>query len=313
MNMQKLLILFFTTCFFSNLSAQQLPIFTQYRANRGFINPAAFDIENFESRTNLSFGTSIRNQWTGLQSGPKTQTIFGTYIRDMGGVGLVTGFNLVNDQADRVGYTGLYGRVGGILSSNLEDYGISFGLSLGAVQYRVDLTGLENNNDPLLASGNNKQINPDAGVGVFAYTAVGDDYLYGGLSVPQVLGLDLTFKTPDSEFNTQRIRHYYGLIGYYLDLNDDYSYIEGSAWVKYVANVPLNVDFNLRYQMGKYLWIGGGYNTGKVMHGEFGIIFGEDSIIKLGYGFDTPLSGISNFFGNTHEINIAIYLDTGEF
>lgn len=314
MNAQKLLLLLLLllliTCSFSSLLAQQLPIFTQYRANRGYINPAAFDIENLDNFGNfMQFGLSQRSQWTKLQSGPKTQTLHGTYISGTDGVALISGLYIVNDRADRVGYTGMYGRIGAVLG-DWGDWGISAGLTLGAVQYRIDLSGLENNVDPLLSSNNNKQISPDAGIGIFAYNSMGDNRFYGGISIPQVLGLDLTFKTPNSQFNTQRVRHFYGLLGYYVDLPGELDFIEFSSWVKYVGNVPLNVDANFRYRTNSPLWVGFGYNTGKILHAEIGLSFdtANYSTIKIGYGFDSAFSGVSTYFGSTHEINVAIYI-----
>lgn len=296
--------------FFSNLAeAQQLPIFTQYRANRGYLNPASIDVDALKYSTNLVIGASYRTQWVGLQSGPKTQTLYGTYRSTNSGVNLLAGGYLINDKADRVGFTGLYGRVAGILSNDYEEAGLSVGLTFGGVQYRVNLKGLDAA-DPL-AGGKQGQMNMDVGAGIFAYTRVRDyDYFYGGISIPQALGLDLTFRTENGTFKTKRIQHFYGLIGYYLELNND-AFIEFSSWAKYVKNVPFHADFNMRYHISENFWFGGGYSTSKTAHGEIGVFIpGEYTNIRIGYGYDAAFSTLSNFFGSTHEINVTYSLTT---
>jgi len=292
------------------LSAQQLPVFTQYRANRGYINPASVDMDAIDYNLNLVTGASYRRQWEGLESGPTTQTLHGSYRTDNRGVSLLAGGYLINDSADKVGFTGIYGRFAGILSDDVEEYGISAGLTFGGVQYRLDLSGTDLL-DPL-ASTNQGQWNVDVGLGLFAYTRVAhNDYFYGGISVPQTLGLDLTFRTANNTFNAKRVQHYYGLIGYYLGLNEDYHFIEISSWVKYVPNVPLNMDFNLRYHIGQTLWLGAGYGTGGTLHVEAGFSLGDNigmygSNIRIGYGFDSIFgNNIGGNFGSTHEVNVT--------
>ena len=54
----------------------------------------------------------------------------------------------------------------------------------------------------------------DAGLGVYYYRQLESglldgDYIYGGVSIPQVVGLNLSFKDDNGEFFTQRIQHVY--------------------------------------------------------------------------------------------------------
>jgi type IX secretion system PorP/SprF family membrane protein len=299
----------------ASIQAQQLSLFTQYRENATLINPAAMESDFLAFGQNLSFGASYRAQWVGLNNAPTTSTIRGSYLnKDMSGVAIMAGGHIINDQTGPTGFTGLYGRIGGVVSGDPEYSGFAIGLSLGYVQFRVDASEvrLREQND-ILGDQNQSQWHPDVGLGLFYYTTVGDqDYFYGGVSVPQILGLDLSFQDENGEYFVQRVRHFYGLLGFYKFFGDD-SFLEPSMWVKYAPNVPVNVDINLRYQLPGGLWIGAGGSSASTMHGEVGFLIGRDAgldnLIKVGYGYDYSFSSFGPSVGSTHEINVSISLD----
>ncbi len=310
------IILFFVLIFVAELiSAQQLPLFTQYRENAGIINPAAVSNNYLLHEHNISFGASYRKQWVGLDAAPETQTLRGEYMyAESGGFAWIAGGHIINDQTGPTGFTGAYGRIAGIITDDPYYGGLSFGLSFGAVQYRVNTTKirLRELNDVLTADDQSK-VFPDVGLGVYYYRQMESgfldgDHVYAGFSVPQVFGLDLEFEDEDGKFNTQRIQHYYGLLGLYHYFQND-SYIEPSVWVKYAPNTPLNVDFNLRYQMESNFWLGTGLSTAGNLHLEMGYITGEDigwdGNLNIGYGFDYSFSSFGPSAGSTHEINVT--------
>ena len=298
----------------TGLSAQQLSLFTQYRENTTLINPAAVESDFLAYGQNISFGASYRAQWVGLDNAPTTQTVRGTYLAaGMSGVALQAGGHIINDQTGPTGFTGFYGRIAGIVTDDPEYGGFSVGLSAGFVQYRIRASDLDLRDEgDVIGSVDQSQMNPDVGVGVFFYKAIGgrfvDNYIYGGISVPQVLGLDLTFKDDQNDFTTQRVRHYYGLLGFYKFF-DNGSFLEPSVWVKYVENAPTNVDVNLRYQLPVALWIGAGGSTAGTVHLETGFVLGEnvgfDNFVRLGYGYDYSFSSFGPSAGSTHELNVA--------
>jgi len=125
---------------------------------------------------------------------------------ETGGVGLMVGGYLVNDQTGPTGFTGAYGRFAGIISDDIEYSGLSIGLAVGAVQYRVNASDLFVR-DPgdIVSMEDQSKIFPDVGVGVYFYRtieggALADDLFYAGLSVPQVFGLNLDFRDANGEF-----------------------------------------------------------------------------------------------------------------
>ncbi len=301
------------------LFSQQLSLFSQYRENQTIINPAAVGSNYLAYEQNLSFGASYRRQWQGIEGAPTTANFRGEYLYTEGSpVTLLTGGYLINDQTGPTGFTGVYGRIGGLLTGDPYYGGISAGLSFGAVQYRVNTSEirLRQSND-VLATDDQNRIYPDVGLGVFAYSRLdggifNGDYVYGGVSIPQVIGLDLSFKNENGEFYTRRVQHFYGMLGFYKFFKDE-GFLEPSVWVKYAPNVPVNVDINLRYQMAQNFWIGVGGATSSTMHIETGVLIGEnlgfDNTLKIGYGYDYNFSSFGPYTGGSHEINITYSLE----
>jgi type IX secretion system PorP/SprF family membrane protein len=297
--------------------AQQLSLFTQYRENLTVINPAGIESDFFAFGSPFTIGATYRSQWTGLKNGPRTQTLRASYLYDGGGsVALNFGGYIINDQTGPTGFTGIYGKIGGVLTDDAQYGGLSIALTAGFTQYQVRSSEiiLRDANDPL-AGDNQGQMFPDVGVGLFMYKAVGgrfaDDYMYAGVSVPQVIGLDLTFQNDKGQFLTKRIQHFYGQFGYYKFFNNE-SFLEPSIWVKYAPNAPINVDANLRYQLPSALWIGAGGSSAGTAHLEAGIFMGDNvgnnNILRIGYGFDHNFSSFGPIAGSTHEINLSLSL-----
>ncbi len=315
--MNRLYLLVALLLFCHALSAQQIPLFTQYRQNLGLINPAAINGDFHTSEQNLSFGASYRTQWVGFDAHPVTQTIRGEYVAETGGVGLMFGGYLVNDQTGPTGFTGAYGRIAGIISDDMEYGGLSIGLTAGVVQYRVNSSELFVR-DPgdVLSMEDQSKIFPDVGLGVYFYKTLeggllADDLFYSGISIPQVFGLNLDFKDENGDFATQRIQHFYGLLGLYHYFDND-GYIEPSVWVKYAPNAPVSVDFNIRYQFPSNMWLGTGLSTAGTFHLETGFNLGDnlgwDNTFKVGYGFDYSYNTFGPSVGSSHEINLAFSL-----
>jgi len=297
-----------------DIKAQQLPLFTQYREHSSAINPAAIHSGYFNFEQNGVFGFSYRSQWSDYSGAPRTTVIHGSYlIDDLSGINFMFGGHLLNDELGPQAYTGLNARLAAIISDNPEYGGVSIGLTAGAMQYRIKASELlVRDIDDIRISQNQSQIHPDFGFGLFAYTTFGkDDYVYGGISVPQVFGLDFSIVGNNgNQFLNERVRHIYGQFGLIKRFWND-SFIEPSVWVKYVPNAPVNVDVNLRYQFAGALWIGAGGSTAKTAHLEAGVLLGDnigyESNIQIGYGYDYSFSSFGPFVGGSHELNLAYY------
>ncbi len=302
--------LVFTLSF--HLLSQQLPLFTQYRENATIINPGAMESDFLVNQQNFTIGSSFRSQWTGLEGAPRTRILRGSFVSNgYGGAQLLAGASILSDRTGPTSLTGIYGRIGAVISNDPEYFGISLGLSGGLVQFKYNATEAVLHEDgDVVGESTYAQLFPDIGFGVYAYQTVGDgNTLYGGISVPQLLGLDLKFTEENGEFDIKRIQHFYANIGLIKYFSDGDGFVEPSLWVKYAPNVPINTDFNLRVQLPGSLWIGTGISTAKNFHLDVGFNLGDnvgfDNLIKLGYGYDYSFSDFGPFVGSTHELNLT--------
>lgn len=296
--------------------AQQMPLFTQYREMQGVINPAAINYGFFTDQHKGSVGVSFRRQWVDMPGPPTTQILRGEYFAaDHTGVTILAGGYLMNDQTGPTGFTGLYGRIAGVITSDAEFSGLSIGLAAGGVQYRVKTSEIKLRDlDDIRANQDRTQFYPDLSIGAFWYQRLDgvadEDYIYAGVSIPQIMALDLSVPTGVSsqEVHLQRVRHYYAQAGWYHFFGEG-SFVEPSIWLRYVPNVPLSVDMNVRYQAANNFWIGLGGSIQGMIHAEAGVILGKnvgyDSNIKFGYGFDYSTRTYGPFVGATHEVNLS--------
>ncbi len=311
MNRLQLLVLAFLFSV-SSLEAQQLNLFTQYRDQAEMLNPAAVSTNYLAYEQNVSFSAAYRKQWVDLERGPVSQALSGSYLYDGSGVSLLVGGHLINDVTGPTAFTGLYGRIGGVISGDPYFGGFSVAISGGAVQYRLNGTELRlREAGDILEDKSYRQIYPDVGIGLYAYQRISsgreDLVLYGGISVPQIIGLDLTFQSNQGDFSVKRVQHYYATFGLYKFFRND-GFIEPSIWVKYAPNAPVNVDLNLKLQVSPNFYVGLGGSTAHAMHLETGFVLGGlgyDNTFRVGYGFDYSFTSFGPYTGATHEINLT--------
>ncbi len=323
MNRLRLLLslaLFVISCSTSvSVFSQQLSLFTQYREALTLINPAAPSNDFLAYQQPFSVGVSYRKQWNDLPGGPTTQVFRGSFLFETGGgVHFLTGGFLVNDQTGPTGFTGLYGRVAGLISGDPRFGGLIVGLSAGANQYRLNVSDIRLREEgDVLGIQDQNQMYPDVGVGIFGYAMLDGrgfegDYLYGGISIPQVFGINLTFRNEQGEFFIERTQHYYAQLGMFKFF-DNGGFLQPSVWVKYVLNAPINVDFNLRYQIAPPFWVGAGGSSGGAIHLETGFQiggdYGYDNTLRIGYAFDYSFTTFGPEVGGTHEIQLTYSFD----
>ena len=293
------------------LVAQQLPLFTQYREYNGIINPASINSDYFLDDYHASFGASLRLQWMGVARNPKTPLIRGEYFRksDKAYFHLLTGGWLLNDQTGPTSTTNFNARFAVLKSASPEKGGFCAGLSMGGGQFRLDATSIDFKDKSDIVE-NVSTFYLDIGLGIYAYKALTDrnNYLYGGISIPELFTPDLRFRNENGDFNLQRVRHYYGTVGF-CQFSGDRGFWEASSWLKYVPNTPLQLDFNARYRMKGAFWLGLGFSTSKNLHVEIGyVIESNRHAFKIGYGYDNSFNNNASYFRTSHEINLAVLI-----
>lgn len=301
--------------FLSSANAQQLSLFTQYRENATLLNPAAMESDFLNYGYNLSFGVSYRKQWAGINGSPETQSIRASYVsKNRGGVSLMAGGYVLNDQTGPTGFTGGYARIGAVIGGDPEYSGLALALTAGYVNYAVRSSEIRlRDAGDVIGMADQSQGHPDVGFGLYYYNMNRDDNMfYAGFSVPQLLGFDLAYQDNAGEYSIQRVRHFYAMTGYNIFFRND-GVLELSAWGKYVQGAPFNADFNIRYQTPSAFYLGFGGATSSSAHVEAGVLLGDnvglDNIIRIGYGFDYSFSNFGPSVGSTHELQASISLD----
>jgi len=306
MKAPKYLILFLCCALGSPLISQQLPIFTQYREYYSVLNPASLNMDYITGDYNVSFGASYRVQWLEKNFGPKTAMARGEYIGELGNVDFVTGGHLILDDTGPSSVTGAYGRLGFIVGNSTTS-GLVLGLSAGLVQQQIDANELSffQDNDDLQNIRLSKMV-PDVAAGLYYFSFNGRNTFYSGVSIPQVLGLEIFYdQLQNTDFKLTRVRHYYGIVGF-LRETDLGQYLDLSGWVKFVPGAPINVDVLARYQLQRAFWVGAGLSSRRAAHLEAGLVLDNYSQrLKIGYGFDMNFTTYNQFFGSSHEINLS--------
>ena len=300
--------------------AQQLPLFTQYQTYQGIINPAAISSNYIIDENNSHFGLSARIQWSALEGAPRTNLLQGEYLLLTPKTSLLIGGYVLQDKIGPTSITGAYVKIAGILSDGDPYYGgLSLGITMGISQFKIRAKDIDviRPNDPLLSE-NQQQFYPDIGLGLFVYKQLDGggvfdgDKVYFGLSVPQVVGLDVAFKNSEGEFAVARVPHYYATLGIYKFLANDNLW-HPSIWVKYAEGVPLQIDVNARFQWANNFYLGLGFSNNKILHLETGFLLGNQlnwgKGLKIGYGYDHSFTTFGPFTGATHELNLSIALD----
>ena len=309
-----------------NLKAQQKPQYTQYIFDPILINPAVSGIESY---TDVKAG--YRSQWTGLQGAPITsfftinaplghdfiegdatsspsngdnplgRSFTSTYMAAAPHHGI--GLTLVSDKAGPIRQTNLdatYAYHIGLTPTLNLAVGVNAGIynvSLNTAEVTTDVA-----NDPAITGGNNSQIKPDIGAGIWAYSS---DYFFGA-SVQQLLPQTISFSSNPIYNTGQAVPHYFITGGFKVFLSDDVTLLP-SVLVKIVDPVPFSYDINMKMAFRDHFWIGGAYRQNDAVAGMIGFNLG--SFLSLGYSYDYTTSNLNTVSNGTHEIVIGLFLN----
>lgn len=330
--MTRIFTVLFIFLFAYELTAQQFPLFTQYREHQMLLNPASMSSDQFGLYPPLFYtGMSARYQWTVLKNPPITgvgyfehQLTAGDYDYNM-----LYGVVVLHDDTGPHSTSGLYGRYAYQLSlDSRERHRLNIGLALGVLQHRFNpFEGIcRDSGDPQCAIVNRYML-LDLSLGAFYYGELGgqssENYIYAGLSAiqfPQSLQLSAT----NDKTSANRVVHYYLTAGMYYRVMDGLGdfFIEPSIWLKYVNDVPIQSNLNLRLFL-KSFWIGGGASMSRkteantqeksmnidLIHGDFGVklnnVLGDYSNLKIGFGVDWGLNSYLPSLGTSYEVNVS--------
>ena len=272
--------------------AQTEPMYSQYMFNMLGVNPAYAG-----SREASSFNFFQRSQWIGLQGAPQTtsfsfdQSILNKragwgiqFYDDKIGVEKADGINIMGSTRIQVSENGI----------------LSGGLSLGLMNYRIDLmnvTGRFTPNDPAFYANLNKWT-PSLGIGIYYNT----DNFYAGVSIPNILKSRLTaFNLIKSGLQKVNQKHIFLTTGIVIPINEDLK-LKPSTMIKMVEGAPIEADFNTNVWLRDIIGLGVSYRTGDAVIGMAEIQANQN--FRFGYAYDMTISPLKFYNNGSHEIMI---------
>ncbi len=312
--LSKLLLLFFllltSHC---SLLAQQVEEFSLLRENGIALNPAMVGSRGF-----LSVLGTFRKQFTNIDRSPYTAYLSMEGQLEEKNVGI--GGSFIYDQ------TGPTGRTGGTISAayqfNLgkrrdllsiatehEHYNteqthmLCVGISVSVFQYRLNGSELhpETTGDPTLYTNNSFKVFPDASFGIYYQWR---DKLYAGLSVPQLVGLNLDYQGKDGLTKIKRIQHLNFLIGGRIPIVEDKFSIDPVGALRWVNNAPPQGDIGLRFTFLRSFWVGVNYRS--LSSAIFDAGFEIKNRYRLCYAYDLQANKYRKDIGSTHEVLFSV-------
>lgn len=268
MKLIKILILMLMFASIDNALAQQQVMFTQYMFNGLALNPAYAG-----SHESVSMTALVREQWSGLDGAPSTQTfsIHSPIKNHKSALGLL----ILNDKIGVTNQTGVFASYAYHLPF-ANGAKLSLGLQAGATYYDADFLDLGlSQNDAF--NRNITEWQPNFGFGAYYYT----DRFYLGVSVPQTL--ENTFDEEFDDSNSELVRHYFISSGYVFDLSQDLKF-KPNILVKAVNNAPVEFDLNANFLIKELIWLGVSWRSFDSFDALFQLQVSPQ--LQIGYAYD---------------------------
>jgi type IX secretion system PorP/SprF family membrane protein len=295
----------------ANLTAQQLPLFSQYMFNTFLINPAAAGLDG-----HTSVNITAREQWLGLKESPKTHVLSGqtrldanNFIIKMlnphpdeksstpsGRVGL--GATFYNDRVgliDRTGFQFTYA-----YHLPLEEAELSLGLTASFYQYTMNRSKmiLSDNDDQLIDNSDLSLFIPDFSFGAIYTTK---DY-FAGLSIMQLTQSSLQIGNSGTSNDYRMYRQYNIHGGYHIEISRDLM-LQPTALIKISKTLRPQMDLGAKLFYRNDYWGGLSFRTGSAFIIMLGVSVDNYS---FGYAFDYDFSSIRSHSFGSHEVMISI-------
>lgn len=269
----------------NSLMAQQEPMYSQYMFNMIQINPAYAGNRGTNQLTGL-----YRNQWLGLEGAPTTMSLSWDIRSHYSNVGY--GLQLYKDQLGIETTTGFQSYYS--YKIQFEKSNLAFGLSVGVLNYRANLTDVETftGGDPSFAENVNNML-PTAGFGMLYAT----ENWYAGFSMPALLNSKIYTENFKIELN--KYNHYFLTAGYIFGISEAVK-LKPSFLMKAVKGSPFQFDLNINAWIQNNFGVGVSYRIGDALVSMFELQVTPE--FGIGYAYDYTLTNIKTFSKGTHEL-----------
>ncbi len=266
-------------------SAQQHTMYTQYMFNGLAINPAYAG-----SHGGMSITALAREQWSGLEGAPSTQTF--AMHSPVKNKRISLGLLLLRDQLGVSKEHSVYGSYAYRIA--MEKGTLSMGLQAGFTSYREDLNELLLLHRPAADFQDvRSSFLPNFGAGLF-YTS---ERLYLGFSVPMLLQNSIDKDNPVSV--AKELRHYFLTGGYMLTLSRDLK-LKPNFLLKVVEGAPIQFDLNANLLIKDLIWVGLSHRFGA----EWNALLELQATKRIRFGYAYDFAGstdLSQVHSGSHE------------
>ena len=289
--MRKYALYIIIVCISVTASAQLEPLSNMYLWNMMAINPAYAGNQEALSVTMLH-----RNQWTGFEGAPNTNTVsLHTPLRNDN---VALGALLYHDQAGVSTSTGILGNFAYRIP--LSKGKLSFGLGGGITIMKNAWNKLVafDPDDALITNENQTYALPNFSVGAWYSTPK----LFAGLSIPMFLSHDFNEGIYRyAIINDFSAYNYFMTGGYLFDLGANWKILP-SALIRYNPGDNLQVDINSYIIYREKIWAGLSFRSNKSMVGL--LMYHVTRQMALAYAYDFGLGSTGNYMSGSHEIMI---------
>ena len=252
--------------------SQQMPHYSLYMMNDVVINPSLIS-----KKSANQVALMIRDQWTGFEGAPKTQSI--SYY-NINHTKYGRGISIINDNTGPISM--ISGTFTGSYLIPIEDRNkLSVGLSANILQYQIDNSAIVLEDDGIIDPAINtgvidKVVGHSGSIGVNYFS----DKFNLGASIINVINSDLNLS--NTGLDNTLVNHYY-LHSSYLFSNSTGLDVIPSLMFKKIGASSLQMDINIKTSIKDIIWGGLSYRTNDAIIAMLGINFSE---YKLGYSYD---------------------------
>jgi type IX secretion system PorP/SprF family membrane protein len=279
------------------VSAQQLPLYSEYMFNTFEINPAYAG-----AREAVQITSMFRKQWTGFKSAPQSTFLSVDMPIPEKRIGL--GIKIVDDRDEitkTIGAQAAYS-----YKIPLGDYStLALGLQAGATSFKSDYTKVDviDPNDPAFSQVVNS-VKVNFGTGIFFNT----ESFYVGLSLPNLVRQNLRKGDQSNLSDIKQNMHIYFNTGYVFFL-DDNLVLKPSVLVRGLVGSPVSVDVNANLWIADMLSLGASYRNKSALVGIVNIRMLPD--LYMGYAYDHSISRLNIISKGSHEVILRFEIPNG--
>ncbi|MDX9727669.1 MAG: type IX secretion system membrane protein PorP/SprF [Bacteroidales bacterium] len=295
----------------AGLTAQQLPIYSQYLFNKYLINPAVAGADGY-----TSLNLTTRQQWTGYQGAPQTYSISfnGRLLKQKYNIreNLFNQKTFKSHTEGRVGFGGtVFSDINGLVRktgfSTSYAYHIwlqggtqlSLGLAFTGYHYKIDQRQIqfEDPDEPWL--------NTDFRKGIFV-----PDFNFGAYLLNRKFAVGFSaqelmegfIRAGSQAYRDLKIQRTYYLFGNYDIEPDNKTLIQPSVLLRMSEQLRPQADIGISYSYDNKLWIGATFRTGSAIIANVGV---RRDRLFFGYSVDFTLNSIQRSTFGSHEFIVA--------